>query len=266
MIKTDTHIHSIHSSDAISTMEEIAQVAMQKKLATICLTDHIDVDYPNSIDFNRLDPHDYLRNIKEVQERYASLRILTGLEIGLQPHLQESTDQIVKRFDPDFVIGSIHCVFAEEISHHGLFKERNKIQAYERYFEAMLQSIQIINNYDSLGHLDFVERYYHSPDKLLYYADHREIIDEVLKHIIANDKAIELNTSGFRYKLGQAHPSNEILIRYRELGGYLITIGSDAHRAIDVGADFNLAEDILHMCGFKEYYYYEKRKPVGIML
>ena len=43
-------------------------------------------------------------------------------------------------------------------------------------------------------------------------------------------KGIELNTGGFKYGLGHPNPCEDIIKRYKELGGEIITLGSDAHK------------------------------------
>ena len=93
------------------------------------------------------------------------------------------------------------------------------------------------------------------------YQAYADLIDEILKTLIEEEKGIELNTAGFREGLGQPNPCADIIKRYRELGGEIITVGSDAHEAANVGADFDKASDILTACGFKYYAIFEGRTP-----
>ena len=88
-----------------------------------------------------------------------------------------------------------------------------------------------------------------------------EEIDEVLKTAINMGKGIEINTSGMKY-LGFCHPHIDILKRYRELGGEIITIGSDAHNPEKIASDFKAAEEILTACGYDFYAEFHKRKPI----
>jgi histidinol-phosphatase (PHP family) len=130
--------------------------------------------------------------------------------------------------------------------------------------EEVLKNLSMTDDYDTAAHLDFVERYYPAEnveEKLLKYEDFADVIDEILLTLIRKDKALEINTAGIRYGLGVPHPSQRILLRYKELGGKLITIGSDAHRATDIAADFETVAKYLLDAGFKEYCVFENRKP-----
>ena len=93
------------------------------------------------------------------------------------------------------------------------------------------------------------------------YAEFADILDEILGALISRGKGLELNTSGLRKGLPFAHPNAEILRRYRELGGEIITLGSDAHSARDLAADFGTAKEMLKSAGFREIAVYHARKP-----
>lgn len=265
-IIADLHIHSIHSSDAESTMSENCLSAINKGLKIIGFTDHIDIDYPGDVVFSKIDRDKYLSDIASVVTEFnGKLEILTGLEIGLQPHLKESTSKFIEEFNVDYIIGSTHCVSGEEISRDGLFKNRTMIESYDRYFEAMIENIKTID-FDILGHLDFVERYYPSDDRVIKYANHSDLVDEILTLVIRYGKSLEINTSGYRYKLNKPHPSFDILRRYKELGGEFISFGSDSHRAADIAADFDKVREMVCFLGYKYYFYYSGRKPKALVL
>ena len=113
--------------------------------------------------------------------------------------------------------------------------------------------------FDVYGHLDYVVRY--SPEKSYDPLDYREMIDEILKLLIKKGKGIEINTAGLKSGLGYVHPHEFILNRYKELGGEMITAGSDAHDRSRVAADFDQAEEALKKAGFKYYAVFRQRKP-----
>ena len=87
-------------------------------------------------------------------------------------------------------------------------------------------------------------------------------IDEILKKVIHMGKGIEMNMGGFKYGLGFCNPHPDVIRRYRELGGEIITVGADAHRPEHVAFDFEKAGDILRACGFRYYAEYRNRKPI----
>ena len=114
-------------------------------------------------------------------------------------------------------------------------------------------------------HIDYVIRYiiknYSNVMTKIDYTEFKELLNEILISIIKNDKGIEINTSGIRYGLGTPHPNIEILKRYRELGGKIITIGSDAHKKEDLVSNFDIAYDMLETVGFNSIAVFYKRQP-----
>ena len=113
-----------------------------------------------------------------------------------------------------------------------------------------------------LGHLDYVTRYGRNQAEEYSYAGFADIIDQILRYLIERGKGIELNTAGLKYGLPYAHPHIDILRRYRELGGEILTIGSDAHKPEHVAYDFYKVREILEMSGFRYYTEFVGRKPV----
>ena len=113
-----------------------------------------------------------------------------------------------------------------------------------------------------LGHIDYVVRYGNKKQEEYSYEANKDIIDEILKHLILNGKGIELNTAGFKYGLGFCHPYPEIIKRYKELGGEIITIGSDGHKPEHIAYDFGKVKDILTACNFKYYTEFKERTPI----
>lgn len=111
------------------------------------------------------------------------------------------------------------------------------------------------------GHLDYVVRYGGYAEKKIDYIEFKEILDEILMNLIRKEKGIEINISGIRYGLNSPHPNIDIIRRYKELGGEIITMGSDAHKVEDLGKDFDIALDVLEQAGFNQVAIYHNRKP-----
>ena len=132
---------------------------------------------------------------------------------------------------------------------------------YHAYFEEELHSIKKNSNFDVYGHLDYVVRYGASPDSPYDYGRHADLFDEIIKTLLDKEKAIELNTGGLKKGMKEFHPCEKLLRRYRELGGEIITIGSDAHQPVNVADGFDRACELLKECGFKYYCVFEKRTP-----
>ena len=247
------------------------------------------------------DKLDYLK-----RKYMGQIEILCGLEAGLRDEIDlrekcfNEYREMVTRYPFDFVIGSTHCLEDIDPYWEEYWYGRTAEEGLDRYFDAIAQNCTYYDCFDSLGHLDYLVRYvsadatiksikakglnnisgkntedvFSNPEllKRLYGreiynpADFADRIDYILRKIIEKGSALEINTAGLKYGLGFAHPKREILLRYRELGGELITIGSDAHMAVHLAYDFNTACEMLKDLGFKYYFVYKDRKPAGYVL
>ena len=258
----DTHMHSHFSGDSDALPEEMAKAAIAAGLDGICFTDHLDYDYPEEPELFLLDLPAYEKKIWELQERYDSkLNILHGIELGLQPHLAGRHRQLLKDFSFDFVIGSSHVVHGMDPYYPAYYEGKTEDAAYLEYFESILDNIHSFQDFDVYGHLDYVVRY--GPNKNAYYSYQKfqDILDEILKALISHGKGIEVNTAGLKYGLGHPNPCEEILARYRELGGEILTLGADAHKPEHVAFGFPLLPELLKNCGFSYYTVFHTRKP-----
>ena len=262
-MKADFHMHTGFSFDTDSIPEEMVKKAIELGLQTICITDHHDEDYPEDITSFQLDVDAYFAEMKHLQEKYKNqINMRIGVELGLQPHLGEFYKNFVAKHPFDFVIGSMHVFDKMDPYFGAYFKGRSDKEAYRAAFEETLETIKNIHDFDVLGHIDYVVRYGMKKQEEYSYDENKDIIDEILKHLISNGKGIELNTAGFKYGLGFCHPYPEIIKRYKELGGEIITIGSDGHKPEHIAYDFCKVNDILTECGFKYYTEFVERKPI----
>lgn len=269
MIYTDYHLHTTLSHDGISTMEEHIKNAINLGLKEICFTEHYDIyDGLKNNTLKTIDIRNYVEKFNYHKEKYNhQISLKLGIEIGLQPDIKETICNMVKQYPFDFIIGSSHITCKKDISKDPTFFEGlTKKEAYTKYFREVLENVKLYDEFDVYGHIDYIVRYGGYEEKTIKYSDYQEILDEILVNIIKKGKGIEINTSGYRYGLGTAHPNKEILARYRELGGEIITIGSDAHKIDDVCSDFEKATELLKQIGFKNYAIFENRKPKWIEL
>lgn len=260
----DSHVHTEFSPDANSNMEEIIKKSIEMGLKQVVFTDHVDLDSPDKLFSQEINYVNYMKRIKELKFKYTNIEILMGVEIGYQPHLNKRLNNFLKSYPFDFVICSIHSCDGLDFYNGDFFKGRSERESYMRYFETIKSSIENYANYDVYGHLDAIVRYSSFSGKKLNYTEFKEILDNILELIIKNGKGIELNTSGLRYGLKSMHPNEEILKRYFELGGEILTLGSDAHNTKDLHADFKKAIKLLKKIGFKKITKFEKRAPIFI--
>lgn len=263
----DVHLHSQYSMDSTTDMEDTVIQAIKKNMKSICFTDHVDFDSTiQNIDFV-FRTSDYFREINRVKYKYKKdIEILAGVEIGIQPHLFERYDQFLNNNGFDFVLMSIHAVGGEDIYVDKFTANKDPIVAIRAYYSDMLTCVKGFSNFDILGHIDYIDRYFADQNDIPELEVYEDLIVEILETIIKKGKGIELNTSGFRKHLGYFHPKLSILELYKELGGETITIGSDSHTPETVGSDYRLAEKMLRELGFKYIHIFKERKKFPINL
>lgn len=263
MYLTDSHIHTKFSSDSDASMESMVLQAIRLNVKEITITDHIDLEYPDENYPFSIDYPIYKKAIEACREAYGDkIKIHLGVEIGLQPHLKKELEKITASNQYDFIIGSSHTVGKKELYGNDFYKGKQKKEAYTQYFEEVLYNIKHIPIFQVYGHLDYVNRYGDYADNSLSPHTYREIIEEILKALIASGKGIEVNTSGYKYGLGHTHPQPEILKWYKALGGKLLTIGSDAHSPQEICGYFKEATAVIEACGFSSIAVFENQQPV----
>lgn len=266
-IRADYHMHSHNSGDSQMEMSAMLEYLIDNKITDMCFTEHYDADYvydqpsmtPGMFE---LDLPSYYKEYCEMKERYGErINMNFGVELGIQPHITDMLKSYAKSHDFDFIIASNHLCHRKDPFYPYFFEGRTDKEAFREYFESILESVKAFDDYDVFGHLDYAVRYAPEADRNYYYNDYAEIFEEILKTIVENGHGLELNTKGLRYKLKGANPSDDILRRYKELGGEIITIGSDAHQIEELAWGLDQAAEILKRVGFKYYTTFSKRKP-----
>ncbi len=266
MLLADYHCHTNYSNDSKASMKQMIEGAIAKGLKEIVLTDHVDYladgsEFPYQIDYDK-----YIQELEEMRAHYKNIRITLGVETGLGPHLVKHFETFLKKYPFEFIIGSSHDISGVDLYKGGFFVNKSKTQAFTEYFNEVLFNINNFKDFCVYGHLDYIVRYSEYEDNSLNYADFSDIIDEVLKALVKNGKGLELNTSGYRYGLNQVHPKYEILRRFKELGGEIITIGSDAHRPEHISQNFKEAYELANAAGFNYTCVFRNRKPEYVKL
>ncbi|MBQ7265691.1 MAG: histidinol-phosphatase HisJ family protein [Firmicutes bacterium] len=260
MFRADYHIHTEYSIDSEAPIEEVIEAGIQKGLNEMAITDHVDFDphYP------LLDYGKYIPIILELKEKYKNdINIVLGVEVGLENKWKKHINSFISDFPFDFVIGSSHSVLTYDLYYdmEKYFSVRTKEEAYSTYFTEMLENIKTCHGFNVYGHLDFVTRYGMYEDNSLKYTDYREYIDPCLKALIEKGCGIEINTSGFRYGINDTYPNIDILKRYKQLGGEILTCGSDSHKVKDVADHISHAYEMAKAAGFKYITTFQNKKP-----
>lgn len=258
----DTHMHCCFSGDSDAAPEDMIRTAADRGLDGICFTDHLDYDFPNDPDLFVPDLDAYDRDMRALGEIFRNtIPVLHGIEIGVQPHLHDRLREVVHEHDYDFVICSSHTIDHQDPYYRTFFEGREEKDAYRRYFESILENLEGFCDFDVYGHIDYVVRYGPNKNRDYSYEAYAPLLDAILKKLIALGKGIEINTGGFKYGLGHPNPCEDILKRYRELGGEIITIGADAHAPEHIAYDFAKVPPILREAGFTHYTVFKNRQP-----
>lgn len=264
-VKADFHLHSSFSGDSKTPMEAMIGQAISLGLSEMCFTEHMDMDFPYTKEETGmfdLDTGSYLSDLLKYKEKYAAqINILFGVELGVQSHIADKLEVYSKAYDFDFIIASSHLCCGADPYYPAFYKNRREEDAYREYFTSIIDNVKAFQNFDVYGHLDYVVRYGPNKDADYSYGKYQDIFDTILTLLVQNGKGIEINTGGIKYGLRELNPCTDIIRRYKELGGEIITIGSDAHTPDRIADGFVRAEAVLAACGFRYYTTFHGRKP-----
>lgn len=260
----DQHLHTTFSGDSKAPMEEVIKSAIGKGLKGLTFTDHNDIDFPyipGEEGMFDLNTDSYLYEIIKMKEKYADqIDIRFGVELGMQTDVFRKNAMYAKAYDFDMIIFSCHVVNKKDPYYPEFWDGRSEEEAMREYFQCILDNVKMFHNFDVLGHLDYPVRYSPETDKNYSYDKYSDLIDRILETLIENGNGLEVNTAGIRKaNLRDVHPYNEILKRYRQLGGEIVTVGSDSHVVGQEGADFDRANQALLSAGFDYYCTFDKR-------
>lgn len=262
----DTHTHCIHSHDSKQDPEQLVTAAIDMGLDYLAVTDHYDGELTLLPEFShipQIDLDNHFEVISSLKEKYRDkIQIGVGIECGYMKEADGIYLENLKKYDTDIIINSVHTIEYEDCYEPSYFAKRTKHQAYYAYLKAVRDSIDAPYAYDSIGHIGYVIRKSTYEDTSLKYDEFKDIIDDILKAIIAKGKALELNSHSEGTGLDFL-PSTEILARYKELGGELLTFGSDAHRINRLCANFDKVCEGAKNAGFKYLFKYIAHKPVA---
>ena len=270
---SDYHIHTYYSDDSNYPMEKVVKDAIKLGIKELCFTDHVDYEIKSDwedesddkiIDGKAMIKVDYSKYFAEIdllKEKYKNqMTIKKGLELGVQTQTIDRCKKLVKTWEMDFVILSIHQIENKELYTFDFQEGKTQKEYNEAYYQELYDVVRHFHDYSVLGHLDLIKRY--DKEGIYPFEESKEMITKILTYIIADGKGIELNTSSFRYGLKDLMPCREILELYLELGGTILTLGSDSHEELHLGAYINECKQELKKIGFKQFCTFEKMQPI----
>lgn len=251
---SDYHIHSEFSFDSDEKINNIITRAVTLGMKQIAITDHQDFNWPVLGEYPSIDVEKYFSAIDTARNKYSNqIQILKGIELGLMKDTKTQCQNLIASNAFDFVIGSCHIVNNMDPYYSDFWKNRNDRTTFELYFNTLLEGIEMFNQIDTLGHMDYIVRYSPNKDSNYSVTDYSDVIDMILKRIISKDIKLEINTANLAKGFSFPNPHTNIIKRYQELGGKYITVGSDAHKAEDIGYGFDIVKEIVEKFNLKVY-------------
>ena len=266
----DNHNHSQFSFDGgKTTVEASAKAGRANGLAGMCFTDHCDFFVPAmKAEFEHLVPEQFdidaqQAEIDRVREMFPDFRIFKGIEIGLEKLSREQNRKILEENEFDQVIASVHYLDDTDPFWGGYYKGKDWKTAYGHYLETIYEEMVWLGDFDIVGHYDYVARYAPYPECSIFYRDFPDIFDSILKYLAENGKALEINTKTYQDYHGRTPVADRnVLLRFRELGGEAVSLGSDSHNPQRPGDKFPLFAEFVKSCGFTRLAHFHRRSLI----
>jgi len=247
-MKIDYHIHGKHSSDSQTDYESIVVKAIRRKYKEIAFADHFDLIMSEIRRYGVPAYNDILKSINPLKEKYSQLSILIGVEIGDYHRCHQLIDELFAENPPDIKIASVH-VLRDDTNISIPIKGQLKPELIRDYYEQNLAMVEF-GNFDILGHLGVYKRYFlNQPDETEFLP----IIKKIFTLLIEKEIALEVNLSGIGKPVRDLIPCISHLKIYKEMGGGLITIGSDSHTVEEFDNLFDQGVKRLKDIGISSY-------------
>ena len=255
----DFHMHSTVSNDGHHSPERMLAAAQKAGLQEICFTDHIDHDPKGDSSHLRFQVADYEKAYGALKDPRLKLRL--GMEFGMLPGNKAYAAQAAREREYDFILGSVHFAEGWDVYFPNFWQGKTMLEAEQAYLQTTLACVQNHENFDVLGHLTYLSKAQSNPThRPILLERHKDVVAEIMKELIRKGKGMEMNTSGVDV-CGVFLPSADYLKLFKDLGGKIVTVGSDAHTDDRVGQYCHQAIELVksifgYVCTF------EKRQPI----
>jgi len=236
----------------------MCEKAIEKDLSVLCITDHCEANAYYDQGYNRSIVQSCLLTQKAKAVFGDHIELLSGVELGQPMQSLKNAEHALNACNYDFVLASLHNVSGKKDFYYLDYKTEKIGALLYVYYEEIIEMCKW-GKFDSLAHLTYPLRYLTEMEKPFDFTPYLDLVDEIFKIIIKKNIALEINASGLRQSLGATMPSGELLERYAKLGGTLVTIGSDAHYARDIGVGIETAMVCAYEAGIKNITVYKNR-------
>lgn len=260
----DMHVHTDNSFDGNHSIMYMCEKACEKNIKAVAFTDHVEADCYYEEHYDKVAVQSYVDTVKARCAFNGKLIVCSGIELGEACFEPEIAEKIITERKYDFVAASIHNLRDEQDFFFFDYADYDCEAILDEYFDEELNLVEW-GKFDSLAHLTYPLRYMQGEHGIqIDMSRFKKKIDEILKLLAEKDKALEINTSGLFQKLRSTMPAEEVIKRYHELGGRLITIGSDSHYAQKVGNGIQRGMELAKRCGFSSVALFKNREPIEI--
>ncbi len=236
----DYHVHSVHSGDSPATVQEMCERAVEIGITDIAFTEHLDFT-PTDIAYGAFNYDKREVDLQAAREEFSGrLTIRAGIEVDYQTRHRSLIEDYLGAHSFDYVLGSAHYINGAIMEdHRSYFSGKSVRDAYVPYFDAAISVVES-GLFDALAHPDLVKRHGSRYFGKFVFEDFDPEIQSLLSAVISKGIILEVNSSGLRQPPEEAYPGWEAILMYKELGGRLVALGSDAHTPKQLG--FGLSE------------------------
>lgn len=260
----DLHVHTDNSFDGNHSATFICEKAEFLDLRAVAFTDHCEVDTFKDDSQSEKRVFQTFFEIAKVRSAFrGKLIVLNGIEMGQPSYDPETADKIISHYSFDQIIGSIHNLRGrQDFYFMESFTESDAKVMLREYFNEIAELIKW-GNFDIVAHLTYPLRYFYARSGItVNLNDYKQQIDEILRLAAKGDKALEINTGGLRQPINRLAPEGDIVKRFKELGGKLISVGSDAHYAEHLASNIDVAYKTALDAGFDSITFFQQRTPL----
>lgn len=246
---TDLHIHSSFSYDSDEKCEKYVERALERGDKSIGFVQHYDYDcflIGNKTPLCDLDA--YKNEINRLRNVYGErIKIFFGIEFGYDECAENHYTELADKYKFDYVINSVHLVGGKDCCLKECWKNRSVDDVYKEYLEKLYKSVNANYPWQIVGHLGYPARYAPKNEREFSFENYSTELTDILQALIANGKYLEINSSTKSEK--PFMPSEDILKKYADIGGKLVTFGSDAHSAVRYCEKITKVEEIIKKYG-----------------
>lgn len=258
----DYHAHTARCGHAVGTLEQYVERAIQAGLAELGFSDHLflywlpDDQRDPELGMAEWELDFYVQDVERCRARYGKeIAIRLSTEADFIPGHEPALETILRRYDWDYVLGSVHFVDGwglDDSRYLSGYAAWDVNALYRRYFDLVGQAAET-GLFDVMGHVDLVKKFGHRPTE-----DQAASYQRLAQRLARAGVCVEVNTAGLRKPCAELYPHPDLL-RACQAAGVPTTFASDAHAPADVAVDLAVAAELMRTAGYETYLAFSAR-------